>query len=159
MASPRFFGPVFCRLSFPCVTLLSWLVLALSRGSDQLFDMGPMSTSTCSAPRTSWTSESDFPGEANTENNPARILALERGHSNLGDMSFCDGACSHSADGGVACSSFWSGTDPGRPGDGGVAWWGQHGRQGPLRACRPDALIWLVPPFRLDGGGFAFLLI
>ena len=40
--------------------------LAPSPGSDQLFDMEPMSTSTCSSSRTSWTSQSDSLEEANT---------------------------------------------------------------------------------------------
>ena len=63
------------------------------------------------------------------------------------NMPFRDDASSHSPDVGEAYLSFWSGTDPERPGAGLVRTGdGLHVRQGHLRARRPDAFIWVVPP-------------
>ena len=80
-----------------------------------------MSTSTCSSPRTSWTSELDLPGEVNTWNDALDAAHhYDTGDSNLVDLPFREDVSSHLTDAGDAYQFFSSGTDPERLGDGGV---------------------------------------
>ena len=61
--------------------------------------------------------------EVNTWNGaPTAACHLETGGAglHLGGMPFRNNACTRWTDAGEAYLSFWSGTDPGRPGGGGV---------------------------------------
>ena len=126
-----FLGPGLLRLLFLCVTPLSCLGLALSLGSDQLFDMGPMSTSMFSSSRTSWTSESDEARETPGTMRSTQSITARRDASYFWSLN---GGTAISATRHVAMmlvptprtlvwsTSVWK------------ALWVLHGRQGPLRA-------------------------
>ena len=82
-------------------------------------------------------------GKKHLERCAQRSLSLRDG----GDVPLRNDAGSQSADVGMVYFFFWSGTDP--------ELWGLHGRQGRLRARRLDALLWPVPPSRLDESFFS----
>ena len=147
------------------MTHLSCLVLALSPGPDQFFDMEPMSTSTSSSSRTSWTSESNLPERGK----PGTTLSTQPTTTRRGEIlrafwvwngaTAISGTChfavmlvptprtlvwpTYPSGAGLIQNYLWT---VGRE----SAVGGLHGRQEPLRARRLDVVMWLVPPFRLD---------